>query len=165
MRSRLIRSVVLLVLVLAACSRETSIRESDEARVPDDIGIATDVTLGRIQLDGERTYEMHEQVESFATRSHRVTALLSWEKKYVHVGVEDDKARWIAGIGIPIGDDPPLVTYSGVFESFDEESRRVTFEDGTVLEFADDVEVPDEEGREIVVQIDTERDRVTRITP
>ena len=42
------------------------------ARVPSDVGVATDMTLDRIQLDDKRTYEIADEVESFATRSHHI---------------------------------------------------------------------------------------------
>jgi hypothetical protein len=157
------RALVLgvLFLLLAGCS-EKSVLEEGGPRVANDVGVATDVTFDRIQLDGERTYEIDESVESFATRSHHVTSLLSWEGKYVHVGLDDDdRAVWIAGIGILSG-KPAKVRYSGVFESFDADRQRATFEDGTVLEFASSVKAP-ERGREVVVEIDAERDLVTKI--
>lgn len=149
------------MLLLAACGSSGSVMEPGVVRVPDDAGVATDVTLERIQIDGERTYEISPQVESFTTRSHRITALLSWEKRYVHVGLDDDRAIWIAGIGVVSG-DPPTVIYSGVLEAFDDDDHVATFEDGTTLTFADDVEPP-EPGREIVVEIDVDSDTVTSV--
>jgi hypothetical protein len=153
--------MALLAAVLSSCSGDSSVLEDGGERVPDDAGVATDVTLDRIQIDGDRAYRMHEAVESFATRSHHITPLLSWEGKYVHVGLDGDEARWIAGIGLVSG-KPPRVSYSGVFESFDESSRQATFEDGTVLEFADSVSPP-RRGREVVVEIDVDRDYVVRL--
>lgn len=139
------------LIALAACSSEKSILERGGPRIPDRVGIVTDMTLDRIQLDGGRAYEVSEDVESFATRSHHITALLSWEGKYVHVGLDDDdRVRWIAGIGLVSG-KPPKVAYSGVVKRM--ENRRGTFEDGTVLDFESGLKMP-AVGREIVVDID-----------
>jgi hypothetical protein len=162
---RHLAAVLLLGFALSAvaCSSNGSVLESDEPRLPDDVGIVTDSTLERIELDDERTYQLRDDVESFKTRSHAITALLSWEGKYVHIGLDDDnKVRWIAGIGTVSG-DPKRVYYSGVFESFESPSRRLIFEDGTVLTLADDVNPPPG-GGEIVCELDPVRDRVTRLT-
>jgi hypothetical protein len=148
---------------LGACSSDKGVLESDEPRLPDDVGIVSDATLDRIQLDGERAYEIREDVESFKTRSHAITALLSWEGKYVHVGLdEDEKVRWIAGIGTVSG-DPKTVFYSGVLERFDGDSRRAFFEDGTVLRLAAGVDAPRKD-QEVVCELDPARDLVTKLT-
>jgi hypothetical protein len=149
-------------LSLVACSGEKGVLEERSDRVPSAAGVATDVTFDRIQLDGEGGFEIRDDVESFATRSHHIEPLLGWEGKYVHIGLDDeDRVRWVAGIGLVSG-KPAMVTYSGVFESYDEDQNRGTFEDGTVLEFAGTVDPP-EEGREVVVEIDVKSDRVVKV--
>ncbi len=162
--SRLGRALLaFFVLGLFACSSNGSVLESDEPRLPDDVGIVSDSTLERIELDDERTYQLRDDVESFKTRSHAITALLSWEGKYVHLGLDDDKnVRWIAGIGTVSG-DPKIVYYSGVFERFDGSSRRAFFEDGTVLTFDEGLAAP-RGTREIVCELDPLRDVVTKLT-
>jgi hypothetical protein len=158
-------AILIFVSVFAtiACSSNGSVLESDEPRLPDDIGIVTDSTLERIELNDERTYQLREDVESFKTRSHAITALLSWEGKYVHIGLDDDKkVRWIAGIGTVSG-EPKRVFYSGVFERFERESRRAFFEDGTVLKFAEGLDAP-RATREIVCELDPLKDVVTKLT-
>jgi hypothetical protein len=158
-----IRRIVLasaLVFVTACSGREQAI-ESDR-RVPDVSGIATNATLDRLEIDGDRSYEIDRSVESFLTRSHRISPILGWEGKYVHVGLDDDdRVIWIAGIG-QVSGKPPTVFYSGVFESFDRSTREATFEDGTVLKFERGVEAP-QRGREVVVQIDAGKDVVAEI--
>lgn len=157
------RWLIALALVgSASCGGDGgSVLEREGGRVPDDAGIATDMTLDRIQLDGDRTYEIHEAVESFTTRSHRVTSLLAWEGRYVHIGLEGERVRWIAGIGLVSG-DPPVVRYSGIFESLDTQTRQATFEDGTVLVLAEGVDLP-EPGREVVAEIDVGAGLVVRL--
>lgn len=156
---RLASAGMALVALFAACSGDDSI--VGRARIPTEQGVATDVTLERIEIDDGRSYEIHPGVESFATRSHEPMPLLAWKGKYIHVGVEGNSVRWIAGIGLVTG-KPAIVRYSGIVESFDEGSNRATFEDGTVLEFADALGPPNA-GREIVVEIDVSRDRVVRL--
>jgi hypothetical protein len=144
------------------CSSDKGVLESEEPRVPDDVGIVSDATLDRIELDDERTYDIREDVESFKTRSHAITALLSWEGKYVHIGLdEDEKVRWIAGIGTVSG-DPETVYYSGVFERLGS-GRRAFFEDGTVLRLARGLETP-RRNQEVVCELDPGRDLVTKLT-
>ncbi len=156
-------TAALILATLSACSSNGSVLESDEPRLPDDVGIVSDSTLERIQLDGERTYQLRDDVESFKTRSHAITALLSWEGKYVHIGLDDDKkVRWIAGIGTVSG-EPKRVYYSGIFERFDRGSRRAFFEDGTVLRLADGLGAPRGTG-EIVCELDPLRDLVIKLT-
>ncbi len=162
MRSRSLVVAAFVALAVVACSKEKSVLEDGGPRIPADAGIATDVTFDRIQLDGKDTYEIRDDVESFATRSHHITALLSWEGKYVHLGLDDEKrVRWIAGIGLVSG-KPPRVTYSGVLESFDASMRQATFEDGTVLVFAKLVKAP-KKGREVVADIDADTGVVVKL--
>ena len=157
------RLLALLFLSLFACSSNGSVLESDEPRLPDDVGIVSDSTLERIELEDERTYQLREDVESFKTRSHAITALLSWEGKYVHIGLDDDKkVRWIAGIGTVSG-EPKRVYYSGVFERFERGTRRAFFEDGTVLTLNEGLAAPSGT-REIVCELDPLRDVVTKLT-
>ncbi|MEX2537791.1 MAG: hypothetical protein WD646_03970 [Actinomycetota bacterium] len=154
-------AVLAVVGSLGACSSDTGVLESGEPRIPDDVGIVSDATLDRIQLDGERAYEIREDVESFKTRSHAITALLSWEGKYVHIGLaEDEKVRWIAGIGTVSG-DPKTVFYSGVFERLGS-GRRAYFEDGTVLRLAAGVDTPRKD-QEVVCELDPVKDLVTKL--
>jgi hypothetical protein len=155
---RLLGVIAIVMLVASGCSEEASVLKSGTARVPDDFGVATDVTLERIQLDDKRTFEIADDVESFATRSHHIEPLLGWEGKYVHIGLNEDKqATWIAGIGLVNG-TPPKVTYSGLIKEVQSGTRRVTFDDGTVLEFESGVKIPGE-GREVVLEIDARPDR------
>ena len=81
----------------------------------------------------------------------------------MHVGLNEDKeATWIAGIGIVSG-KPPKVTYSGLVKEVGSGTRRVTFDDGTVLEFESGVKIPGE-GREVVLEIDARPNRGAVVT-
>lgn len=149
-----------LVATLVACSDGES-SATDETRVPDDAGIVTQVTVERIQLDGDRTYRLAIDVESFRSRTHEVTQLLFWKDKYVHVGLTEDRlVDWIAGLGLVQRGDPPIVQYAGVLERMNGE--RAFFEDGTVLDLADDVSSPPR-GAEVIATLDASTDVVTEL--
>lgn len=147
-------SIVLILLILAAVGCTEAEPITEQVRLPDDEGIATDMTLERVQLDEDRTYRISSRVESFRSRSHEVTSLLFWDGKYVHVGLDgNEEVAWIAGLGTVTNTEPPLVRYSGIFEEIDEDTGRAVFEDGTTLAVADGVEPP-EAGREVAVTVD-----------
>lgn len=131
-------------------------------RIPDAEGIATEVTLEQIEIDGDKTYPIGDGVESFTTRSHEVTPLLTWKDKYVHVGLNDDgDVDWVAGIGTVVDSKPSYTLYTGIFEAVDDETGRAVFEDGTTLELASGVKPPAE--GEAVVTIDPAKHAVTKI--
>lgn len=155
--------MLLLALTLGACSNgeAPSVLETGP-RVPDAEGVVEDVSFERIVLDGDRTYRVHPDVESFTSRGHDPMSLLQWEGRYVHIGLTpDEEAVWIAGIGVVARSDPPRVLYTGVFAGVDEEGRGI-FEDGTVLRLDDGVE-PVAEGREALAELNPERRVVTRL--
>jgi hypothetical protein len=159
------RAAAFLVLMasLAACSGGGKTSATEQTRVPDDEGVATQVTVERIQLDGERTYRLAIDVESFRSRTHQVTQLLFWKDKYVHVGLTDDRrVAWIAGLGIVQEQNPPVVQYAGILERVRDD--RAYFKDGTVLRVADGVGATGTD-REVVATIDTARDLATELRP
>jgi hypothetical protein len=90
---------------------------------------------------------------------------LSWEEKYVHLGLEDETVIWFAGIGVlDRTADPPVVFYAnGLVEDIDGEGRLV-FADGTVLEPAEGLELPPE-GARVTAKIDTDKHVVTEFPP
>lgn len=155
--------VVSVLLALSACfpqEEPASILDTGP-RFPDIEGVVTDVSFERLVLDGDRTHLIDTDVESFTTRGHSVTPLLSWKNKYVHVGLGEDGAiLWIAGIGIVSG-DPPRVIYTGIFERV--ARGRAVFKDGTTLRLAGGVK-PSPRGRETVATIDPAEDVVVALT-
>lgn len=154
--------VVASVVSIASCSAEQGILERGGPRIPDVVGVVTDATLQRIELDHGRVYDIADSVESFLTRSHRVASLLSWEGKYVHIGLDDGKVSWIAGIGVVVKDKSPRVFYSGVVERLERARSRAFFEDGTVLNLARNVDLP-AKGTEVLCEIDVRRGVVTNV--
>lgn len=131
-------------------------------RFPAAEGVATEVTLERIQIDGKRSYALGENVESFTTRSHEITPLLTWKGKYIHLGLDKDrKVVWVAGIGTVVKSSRPYTLYTGVFEKKDATTGRAVFEDGTTLAVLSGLKLP--RPGESVVMIDPAEHRITKI--
>lgn len=146
-----------LALLFVACPRSEPVDFSKTSRFPDDQGVVTEIDFESVQLDGKRKHEISREVQSFSTYSGKVTALLSWKDKYVHVGLDDEKvAIWISGVGVVDRTvDPPIVRYAnGLLKEIDSR-RNAIFADGTVIRLAKDMEVPPTpEGHRFNVKID-----------
>lgn len=105
----------------------------------------TEVDLSRIVLDGNKKFEISPEVQSFSTYNRTVIPLLTWEGKYVHIGLEDKTVVWIAGIGpVDTSQNPPLVYYTNSVY-LEKRGSSAIFLDGTVLRLAEGVEVPPSE--------------------
>lgn len=157
-------AAALSLVVLMSCGGGASTILEEGPRFPDAEGIATEVTLESIEIDGDDAYPMGEDVESFTTRSHEVTPLLTWKDKYVHIGLDDDgQVAWIAGIGTVIeekGKDA-YTLYTGIYERQDAETERAVFEDGTTLALGKGVALP--EPGESIVTLDPTKHEITKI--
>ena len=160
-------AVLFLVAFLGLTSCSNSNKGPLEAggfRIPDDAGVVTDSTLSRIQLDKKRNYDIADNVESFGARSHAVQSLLSWEGKYVQLGLDSHrKVRWIAGIGTVLKTTPSVVYYTAVVDHADLGKHRVFFDDGTVLTVASGLAIP-LKGTEVVCTLDPHSGLVTKLT-
>lgn len=155
----------LCVLLAVSCGRSDSQTILDDGpRVPDAEGVVDEIQAGFVRLQGNEPYRISTAVESFTSRGHEVTALLSWKGKYVHLGLDDEKrVVWIAGIGVVVRPQnaEASVLYAGVFERVDR--GRAVFRDGTTLKLDRGVRSP-RKGAEVGVSIDPERKVVTRMT-
>lgn len=152
---------VILLGLTGACSN-TREPFDEKTRFPDDAGFVSRIDFQFVQLDGERRYRISPQVESFTSRQHKVTALLSWKNGwYVHLGLEevdgDKEVAWIAGIGLQ--PESGEVLYPGVFDRL--EKGKVIFKEGTVLTLAEGVEAAASRGDEVLATIDAKTDLVT----
>lgn len=133
----------------AACSKPDSdapvVVLDGSPRMPDDEGVATSLSTEEITLDGERTYPVSRALVSFSTYTGAVEPMLTREGQYVQIGLREQNGRqemvWMAGIASVIDLDPPAVYYTGVLlrRSGDD----LIFRDGTVIEAAEDVELPE----------------------
>lgn len=158
--------VAAFAVVGAACTRgePQTILEAGQPRFPDAEAVVTDISFERLVLDDGKSYAIHPEVESFTTRGHAITPLLTWTQRYVHVGLNDEgEVVWIAGIGVvPAGQEDGRVFYTGVFQEM--QQGRAVFEDGTTLKLAEGSRPPSK-GIEILARIDPDRDLVVEIQP
>lgn len=104
------------------------------------IDIAADFST--ITLDGDRTYGVQPDVQSFSSLDGSVQQLLQRKGQYVQVGLKGNNVRWIAGIAalVHTAGKAPVLYYSGNLTAV--RRGKVIFEDGTVLTLADGVEPP-----------------------
>ncbi len=139
-------SAAVLLTLLVAVSCQTGPEGAERPRFPDDQGVVTQIDFETLKLDGKRSYKISPEVESFSTYNLKITPLLSWDQRYVHLGLDDDVVVWIAGIGNvlkrPAGD---VVVYTGARFLRIDRKRNAIFFDGTVIKIAEGVEVPPED--------------------
>ncbi len=129
-------------LTAAACGGDDgeAFTLDSSPRVPDDEGVVTAVSVERVTIDGERTYDVSDELVSFTSASRNVRPLLNFEHHYVHIGLKDDKVVWLGGIGPVVQGSPPAVYYTGGFRRV--EDGRAVFTDGTTLAIGKDVPQP-----------------------
>jgi hypothetical protein len=159
---------VMAVLLMGACSRpvEKPVDYTKVPRVPDDRGEVTQIDFVQIQLDGKRKYGIRKDVQSFVTYNGKVTPLLSWKGKYVHIGLDDERnAIWVAGIGVvDRASTPPSVFYTnGEFVRM-RAQRLAVFKDGTVLELTEGLTPPPKNSK-VTAKIDVSKDVVAEFAP
>jgi len=147
------------VALLGACGGESEpdFKLDSSPRVADDEGVLTAASRQRVTLDGERSYEVSDELVSFSTYDRSVQPLLGFEKRYVQVGLRDDKVIWLAGIGAVVPGEPPRVFYTGSLRRVDK--GRAYFVDGTVLRLADGLAAPPS-GQKVQARIDVKTRRV-----
>jgi hypothetical protein len=142
LRARLVLLAVVLV-ALVACGGD-----SDDGRVvldgrprfPDAQGVVTEVSRENIALENGKRWRLVEKPQSFSTYTLAQVSLLARKGQYVQIGLDGDRAVWIAAIGAVTRIDPPVVFYNG--ELLRIEKGQAIFEDGTVLRLAPGVTAP-----------------------
>ena len=149
MSLRLRRAAVAVTAVLAlgaaACGGgddEPAIALDGSPRVPDAEGIVIEVSDDKIVLDGDREFEVADDLMAFSTYTLEAIPLAQRQDQYVQVGLDGDTVEWLALIGEPLED---RVYYTGELEEID--GDQLVFADGTVLSLDDGVEPPAESGR------------------
>lgn len=156
---------LLVLFFLVGCGPDEPESILDQgARSPDAAGIVTDINFHEVQIDGSDKFAIDPEIESFTSREHAITALLRWKDRwYVHIGLEDNAAVWIAGIGIVV-EGSNQVTYPGTF--LRAEGDRAIFEDGTVFRMAEDINTEAfREGSLVAAVVDVERDLLVELRP
>jgi len=114
-------------------------------RYPDAEGVVEQISFERITLDGGRTYDVRQDLQSFSTYDLAAVPMLQRLGQYVQLGLDGKKVAWMAGIGVVVRTGaPPVVYYNSVLVRRD--GPRAIFRDGTVLRLAGGVTPPVEQG-------------------
>ena len=152
-------ALVALLAFVGACGDDedpvADITLDGSTRPPDREGIVEEVSLEDIRIDGQR-YELSKKLLAFSTYTLTAIPVLATEGSYVHLGVEDGKAVWVAQIAQPLRSaSGSTFVYEGTIRRV--RGDRVEFGDGTVLRAT--VEIPPV-GSRIQVTIDPDADRI-----
>lgn len=153
---------ILALFAASACTKEGS-KAVPDARFPDDQGVVKEIDFQSLKLDGGKSYQVSEEVESISTYTKELAPILTWKNKYVHLGLDGDTVIWVSGVGVvDTTKDPPTVFYTnGLLKEIDDD-RRAIFSDGTVLQLAKEVDDPPLNQR-MTMEIDAKRHVVMRI--
>lgn len=157
-------AVLVLAGLLAGCSGGGDRLVLDgRPRYPDAEGVVSVVTLERLTLDGGRSWPLRRDLQSFSTYDLGATPVLQRQGQYVHVGLRGKEVAWVAGIGVVVAVERPVVFYNGHLLRVDGK-RRAVFRDGTVLRLAGGVRSPSPEGP-VRAEIDPAAHRVRALLP
>jgi hypothetical protein len=111
------------------------------ARIPHVEGVVEQISFDRITLDGDRSFGVRKDLQSFSTYDLAAVPMLHRLGQYVQLGLNGKKVAWMAGIGVVVrGSAPPVVYYNGFL--LRREGGRAVFRDGTVLQLAAGVTSP-----------------------
>lgn len=106
-------------------------------REPDAEGVVDKVSENSLVLDGNREFEVSDNLVAFSTYTLEAVPLLQRKGQYVQVGLDGDTVIWVALIGEPL---EGRVYYNGELEEVDGE--QLVFADGTVLTLGPGVKAP-----------------------
>ena len=134
-------------LLLAGCAKSDRPRLvlDGRPRFPDVEGVVEQISFERITLDGGRSYGVRKDLQSFSTYDLAAVPMLHRLGQYVQLGLDGKKVAWMAMVGEVVrGPAAPVVYYNGVLVRL--EGDRAIFRDGTVLQLADGVTSPVDQG-------------------
>jgi hypothetical protein len=148
---------------MGGCNRGATETESayraGVPRFPDDEGVVTDVNFERLTIDGQRKYEISQDVESFSTYDGTILSLLVHKNRYAQLGLDGKTVVWISGIGLVLEDK--TVVYVGEVSKADE--KRLIFKDGTVLQLHPRVSTPPAAGQRIKALILPDKHQIVEV--
>jgi hypothetical protein len=144
-----VAGVLVAAAMLAGCSRgggDDNFALDGSPRFPDVEGVVERISLDRITLDGNRSYDVASDLASFSTYDLGPTPMLHRKGQYVQLGVDGDTAEWMAGIGVVVRapGKAPVVYFNGSLQRVHD--GRAIFRNGTVLRLAKGVKSPVEAG-------------------
>lgn len=134
-------------LTFAGCAKSDSGRLvlDGRPRLPDVEGVVEEISFESVTLDGGRTFEVRKDLQSFSTYDLAAVPMLQRLGQYVQLGLDAKKVAWMAMVGAVVrGAGAPVVYYNGVLLRL--EGRQAIFRDGTVLQLADGVTSPVDQG-------------------
>ncbi len=172
---RVLASVLTLGLVLGACG-DDDVAKTESApfvelngspRTPDAEGVVTDVAddFSTLTLDGDRVYEIHKNLQSFAAGDGSIQPVIRWQGQYAQVGLDGDTVEWIGGIAavVAVPDQPQVVYVPGVITKID--GDRLIFRSGLVLTAGAGIVAPSAPPVAVVATIDVASKLVTALEP
>lgn len=145
--SRLSLLLIAGALILAGCTKSGGHRLvlDGRPRFPAAEGVVEQISFDRLTLDGDRSYGVRKDLQSFSTYDLAAVPMLHRLGQYVQLGLNGKKVAWLAGIGVVVkGAGPPVVYYNGTLVRRD--GDRAVFRDGTVLRLAGGVTPPVAQG-------------------
>lgn len=118
-----------------------------------------------LTLDGDRTYDVAEDLLAFSAIDGTVQPVLRWVGQYVQVGLEEGTVVWLGGISAvaELDDEPPVAYFTDVLVGM--RGRRATFRSGTVLTLARGVDVASDLPAPVVATIDVDEREVVALEP
>ncbi len=139
----------MLMVAFAGCSRggaDDRLVLDGSPRHPDAEGVVEKISVEEITLDGDRTYPVSDELQSFSTYDLAASPMLGRRGQYVQLGLDGDEAQWMAGIGVVIRAPgvSPVVLYNGHLLRI--ANGEAIFRDGTVLKLAAGVRSPVPDG-------------------
>ena len=139
-------------------------------RVPDAEGVVVGLAddFSTLTLDGDRSYEVPEDVQSFSSVDGSTQPLRRRVGQYVHLGLDGSSVEWVAGIAAVVkgGAEGDRVYYTGELRKV--AGSRLDFADGTVLRLADGLDsgpLVEAEGEQVLVTIDPAKRAVVAVDP
>ena len=172
-RAVLVCLLVSLAGILVACgdddegAGEPNVALDGSPRPADAEGTLVEVAddFSTLTLDGDRTYDVAEDLLAFAAIDGTVQPLLRWVGQYVQVGLEEGTVIWLGGISavVELDDEAPISYFTDVLVRA--KGRQATFRSGTVLTLGRRVDAPRDLPAPVVATIDVGGREVVALEP
>lgn len=169
---RLFILIATLALAAAACGDDDggdgpAVALDGTPRIADAEGWLVDVEgdFATLTLDGDRTYDVDDDLLAFAAADGSVQPLLRLVDQYVQVGLDGDTVEWIGALSsvIEVPGEPTVAYFTDVLTEVDD--GRAIFRSGTVLTLGSGAEVPAELPAAVLATIDVSARTVVALAP
>lgn len=172
MTRRLLVVLATVGLFVSACGGDDdgaapAVELDGTARPADAAGVLLDVAddFSTLTLDGDRTYEIDDDLLAFAAADASIQPVLRLVDQYVQVGLDGDTVVWIGAISavVDLPDAEPVAYFTDVLEEVD--GSTATFRSGTVLALASEIDAPADLPAAVVATIDVGNGQVVALEP